>query len=116
MSEWLKLGDSVPQGSWLGPLCFIVFMNDMKLHNRVLTHEYIDDITVTESISESNKGHLQEAVNTIKEWSNDNNMRLNEKKTKEMLISFKRNPLQTQPLLVNNKAIERVTNFKILGV
>ena len=33
-----------------------------------------------------------------------------------MLISFKRNPLQTQPLLVNNKAIERVTNFKILGV
>ena len=43
-------------------------------------------------------------------------MRLNEKKTKEMLISFKRNPLQTQPLLVNNKATERVTNFKILGI
>ena len=86
-------------------------MNDMKLHNKVLTHKYIDDITVTESFSESNKGHLQEAVNTIKEWSDDNNMRLNEKKTKEMLISFKRNPLQTQPLLVNNKAIERVTNF-----
>ena len=55
-------------------------------------------------------------MTTIKEWSDDNNMRLNENKTKEMLISFKRNPLQTQPLLVNNKAIEQVTNFKILGV
>ena len=60
--------------------------------------------------------HLQEAVDTIKEWSDDNNIRLNEMKTKEMLILFKRNPLQTQPLLVSNKAIERVTNFKILGV
>ena len=33
-----------------------------------------------------------------------------------MPAPLKRNPLQTQPLLVNNKAIERVTNFKILGV
>ena len=101
VSEWLKLGSSVPYGSWLGPLCFIVFMNDIKLHNKVLTHKYINDITVTESISESNKGHLQEAVKIIREWSDDNNMRLNKEKTKEMLISFKKNPLQTQPLLVN---------------
>ena len=44
-------------------------MNDMKLHDKVLTHKYIDDITFTESISSTNKGHLQEAVHTIKEWS-----------------------------------------------
>ena len=87
---------------WVHNCALLFFMNDMKLHNKVLTHKYIDDITITES----NKGHLEEAVNTIKEWSDDNNMRLNEKKTKEMLISFKRNPLQIQPLLLNNKAIE----------
>ena len=50
---------------------------------KILTHKYIDDITVTESITESDKGHLQEAVNTIKEWSENNNIRLNEKKLKK---------------------------------
>ena len=29
----------------------VIFMNDMKLHDKVLTHKYIDDITLTESIS-----------------------------------------------------------------
>ena len=52
-------------------------MNDMKLHDKVLTHKYIDDITLTESISATNKGYLQEAVHTVKEWSDNNNMRLN---------------------------------------
>ena len=43
-------------------------------------------------------------------------MRLNETKTKEMLISFRKNAIDTQPLVVNIKAIERVTDFKIIGV
>ena len=88
----------------------------MKLHDKVLTNKYIDDITLTESISGTNKGYLQEAVHTVKEWSDNNNMRLHERKTKEMLISFKKNAIETQPLLVNNKSIERLTHFKILGV
>ena len=56
-------------------------------------------------------------MNTIKEWSDDNNMGLNERKTKEMFISFKREPItdSTAPI-VNNKVIGRVTNFNILGV
>ena len=32
-------------------------MNEMKLHNKLRTHKYIDGITVTKNISESNKGH-----------------------------------------------------------
>ena len=91
-------------------------MNDMKLHDKVLTHKYIDDITLSESISATNNGYLLEAVHTIKEWSDNNNMRLYETKTKEMLISFKKNAIETQPLIIDKKAIERVTHFKILGV
>ena len=88
----------------------------MKLHDKVLTHKYIDDITLTESISATNKGYLQETVHTVKERPDNNNMRLKETKTKEMLISFKKNAIETQPLLINKKAIERVTHFKILEV
>ena len=43
-------------------------------------------------------------------------MRLNETKSEEMLISFKKNALDIQSFLVNNKAIEQVTHFKILVV
>ena len=64
--RWLR-----PSRVMAGSIVFYCFMNDMKLHNKVLTHKYIDDITATESISESNKGHLQEAVNPIKKWSDD---------------------------------------------
>ena len=44
-STWLKLNGAVPQGSWFGPLCVIVYMNDMELQDGTLTHKYIDDIS-----------------------------------------------------------------------
>ena len=43
-------------------------------------------------------------------------MRLNVRKNKEMLISCKHNAVKTLPLLITNKAIERVTHLKILEV
>ena len=116
VSTWLKLNGAVPQGSWLGPLCFIVYMNDMELQDGTLTHKYIDDITISESTSCSNVSLLQTAVDKVKEWSDKNNMKLNENKTKEMYISFKQNPAPVPPLIINSNAVERVHSFKILGV
>ena len=116
VSTWLKLNGAVPQGSWFGPLCFIVYMNDMELQDGTLTHKYIDDITISESISSSNVSLLQTAVDKVKDWSHKNNMKLNENKTKEMYISFKQNPAPVPPLIINSNAVERVHSFKILGV
>ena len=82
VSKWLRLNGAVPQGSWLGPLCFIVYMNDMELQDGTLTHKYIDDITISESISCSNVSVLQTAVDKVKHWSDKNKMKLNESKTK----------------------------------
>ena len=89
VSKWLKLNGAVSQRSWLGPLWFIVYMNDMELQDCTLTHKYIDDITISESISCSNVSVLQTAVDKVKDWSDKHNMKLNESKTKEMLISLK---------------------------
>ena len=116
VSTWLKLNGAVPQGSWLGPLCFIVYMNGMELQDGTLTHKYIDDITISESISCSNVSLLHTAVDKVKDWSDQNNMKLNENKTKEMYISFKQNPAPVPPLIINSNAVERVHSFKILGV
>ena len=94
-------------------IMYNIFMNDMELHHKVQTHTYIDHIVLTESISATNKGHLQGAVHSIKALSDNNNMSLNERKIKKMLISFKQNAVETKSLLLTNKAIERVTHLKI---
>ena len=57
-------------------------MNDMKLEGGTLTHKYIDEITISESTSCSNVSLLQTAVDKVKDWSDKNNMKVNENKTK----------------------------------
>ena len=90
-------------------------MNDVELQDGTLTHKYIDDITISESISCSNVSLLQIAVDKVKDWSDKNNMKLNENKTKEMYISFKQNSAPVPPLIINSNAVERVHSFKRLG-
>ena len=38
------------------------------------------------------------------------------KKTKEMIIDFKRNKNSLTPVLINNEEVERVESYKYLGV
>ena len=40
-SEWLLLKSSMPQGTWLGPLIVIVFINDLS--TSCVLHKYIHD-------------------------------------------------------------------------
>ena len=58
-------------------------MNVMELQDGTLTHKYIDDITISESISCSNVSVLQTPFDKVKHWSDKNNMKLNESKTKK---------------------------------
>ncbi len=59
---------------------------------------------------------MQDDVNYIVEWSDDNNTRINGKKTTEMIISFKKKPLHFPPLKFRRVTIERVVSSKLLGI
>jgi len=59
---------------------------------------------------------MQEAMDSVVDWANTNYMRINELKTKEMLLHFKRKPIDLPAVLINSCAIERVNSFKILGL
>ena len=50
------------------------------------------------------------------DWSESNKMKINESKTKELFISMKRPPATHPSLTINGKSIERVSNFKLLGI
>lgn len=116
VSSWLQLNGAIPQGSCLGPLCFIVYISDIDIPANLRTHKYIDDITITECIHPNQMSKMPHAIDLIKSWSDKNHMKLNSKKTKEMLITFQQKPHLTQALHVNNTVIERVNHFKILGI
>ena len=46
VSDWVTLRGSMPQGSWLGPLIFIILIDDLR--PRLLTHKFVDDTTLSQ--------------------------------------------------------------------
>ena len=114
ISDWLTLKGAMPQGSWLGPLCFLVHISDLTspLH----LHKYIDDTSMSEVIDDLSRSQMQKAANDMLKWSELNNMKLNGKKTKEMIINFSRSQSDIPALSIDHIPLERVANFKLLGI
>ena len=85
----------VPQGSILGPLLFLLFINDLplSLHDTIsFVDLYADDTTIYEQQSDMTtlQCNLQKSLNLLHEWCRKNGMVLNTLKTKVMLITSKK--------------------------
>ena len=59
---------------------------------------------------------LQHRADKVVAWTNVNRMQLNVSKTKEMRISFTRQPTVVPNILMDGEVVERVTTAKLLGV
>jgi len=79
MSDWLILRGGIPQGSWLGPLIFLLLIDDLKLP--LLTHKYVDDTTVSEILAHGEDRRMHLVLGEIEAWSETNYMNINCKKT-----------------------------------
>ena len=95
-SSTATMHHGVPQGSILGPLFFILFINDLPLHVISDIDLYADDKMVTASVDYKEIGklnaELSKSVNEIYLWANTNRLPSNnyKDKTKVMMITGRR--------------------------
>ena len=80
-SSWRLLKGGVPQGTKLGPVLFILMINDLK-PSTCLTSKYVDDTTLLEVSDNPLSTDLQTSATETYEWSRKNDMQLNPSKTK----------------------------------
>ena len=116
-SEQFIATSGVPQGSKLGPLLFILFINDLP---RCVTESssllYADDFKIYRSISvESDCDRLQSDLNEVKNWFEVNKMYLNISKCKVVSYTRKRNVI-VKEYNIDGVVIERSDRIKDLGV
>ena len=112
-SNWLRLNGGMPQGTWLGPLTFVILIDGLRLD--CLLHKFVDDTTASEILKKNRSSNMVNIVQQLIRWSESNNMKINSKKTKEIILgTLNKNP---PPMLVmNESSIERVSSFKLLGL
>ena len=74
------------QGMWLGPLTFVMYIDD--LNPQCVVHKFIDDTTFTEILlkgNESAHSRMPQYLDNLLTWSTANCMVINSK-TKEMIL------------------------------
>ena len=121
-SNLLEIKQGVPQGSILGPLLFLVFINDLPLHvEHSNTDLYADDTTLHFTYSNIDTIHkkLQDDLDIIQLWCSNNKMKINPTKTTSMLIGSHQKLskiIYAPQFKICNSSIKNVESEKLLGI
>lgn len=107
----------VPQGSNLGPLFFLLFINDLPLHieySQALL--FADDLKIFRNIDNAHDGELlQRDLDSVMQWSKNNKLYFNVDKCKAMTYTRKKVPV-VYNYYMNSNILENISQAKDLGV
>ena len=107
----------VPQGSVLGPLLFVLFVNDLPTvvkSSKILL--YADDIKIYKEIQlDQDISLFQADINAVASWLNLNQLELSTSKSGVLKIGEKFQPIHAQ-YSINSSTVSNFDNFRDLGV
>ena len=119
-SEFLSVTCGVPQGSILGPLLFLIYINDMSISLTCKLSLYADDSALLFSHRDPGviANHLSNELTTCKRWLVDNRLSLHVGKTECLLFGSKKRLKGVGDFLVlcDGIPVERKFCVKYLGV
>ncbi|CAF1390392.1 unnamed protein product [Didymodactylos carnosus] len=115
LSSPQKVNRGVPQGSVLGPLLFLVFIDDIGESLNSCTRLFADDTVIHHSDSDIHDltAHLNSDLLKMHQWSVEWQLPLNEQKCESMTFSYNLTP---PPLVINNISLNEVKQRKHLGI
>ena len=117
-SDWHFIRAGVPQGSILGPLLFLLYINDIVTDIQSCVRLFADDtslyIIVDNPISAAEM--INTDLETIHRWAEKWLVKFNPSKSEPLLVSRKNNRNMHPPLIMNTVYINEVQHHKHLGV
>ena len=117
-SNWADVLAGVLQGSILGPLLFLIYINDIVNNIRSSISLFADDTSIYIIIDDPQTAAfiLNSDLDTINVWANDWLVDFNPTKTTSLLISHRQLSIAHPPLEMNNVILNETTSHRHLGL
>ena len=120
-SDYSIIESGVPQGSVLGPLLFLIYINDLEINIKSNIKFFADDTMLFSIVKDPviSANDLNHDLNIMRQWAHQWKMEFNPDPTKqatEVLFSCKNSSPKHPQLLFNGTVVAKVTEQKHLGL
>jgi hypothetical protein len=119
VGEWKDIFSGVPQGSVIGPLFFVIYLNDLILSLSITAKVYADDsklISINNKNDNTQQLIMQENLNLIYEWTVDWKVFLNELKCMVLHLGTLRQLENKYKYYINGTEVMETLVEKDLGI
>ena len=117
-SSILPIKYGVPQGSILGPLLFLLFINDLPNATKFFIKLFADDTFLCAQNAEVDllEAEVNRELRNVNQWLVANKLTLNVGKSKFMIVTNKKLKSYKPSFMISGKKIEECDHYKYLGV